>query len=66
MSFRSECHTSAAIYVNTSGGSRGEVWGALRPLFLDEKEARKAEKIFFKAGPLPLSQGLDDRPPPLI
>ena len=33
------------------------------PLFLDENEARRADNIFFEAGP-PLSQGLDDRPPP--
>ena len=37
------------------------------PLFLDQTEARRAEKkIFFKTAPLPLSQGLDDRPPSLI
>ena len=34
------------------------------PLFLDQNEARRTEKIFFKAGPGPLSEGLDDRPPP--
>ena len=33
------------------------------PLFLDENEARRADNSFFEAGP-PLSQGLDDRPPP--
>ena len=42
--------------------------GAGPPLFLDQNEARRAEKIFFEACPHPLSQGLDDRPttpPPL-
>ena len=33
------------------------------PLFLDQNEAPGAENKFFEAGP-PLSQGLDDRPPP--
>ena len=38
------------------------------PLYLDQIEARKAEKYFFGRPPV-LSQGLDDRPPlptPLI
>ena len=34
------------------------------PLFLDENEARRAEKHVFLRPPLPLSQGLDDPPPP--
>ena len=40
--------------------------GAGPPLFLDQNEARRAEKIFFEACSHPLSQGLDDRstPPP--
>ena len=44
-----------------SGGSRG---GAL---FLDQTEARRAEKNIFRDRP-PLAQGLDDQapPPPLI
>ena len=34
------------------------------PLFLDQTEARRAEKKFFsRPPPLPLSQGLDDWPP---
>ena len=33
------------------------------PLYLDQIEARKAEKYFFGFSPL-LSQGLDDHPPP--
>ena len=32
------------------------------PLFLDQTEARRAEKVFFETAPPPLSQGLDDRP----
>ena len=33
------------------------------PLFLNQTEARRAEKVFFEtAPPPPLSQGLDDRP----
>ena len=35
------------------------------PLFSDQTEARRADKIFFGDRP-PLSKGLDDRPPPLI
>ena len=34
------------------------------PLFLDQNEARRTEKIFFEAGPAPLSEGLHDRPNP--
>ena len=34
------------------------------PLFLDHTEARRAGKIFFFSPGPPLSQGLDDRPPP--
>ena len=56
-----------------SGGSRGEAQGARPPLppsfFLDQAEARRAEKIFFWDR-APLSPALDDRPhpppPPLI
>ena len=33
------------------------------PLFLDQNEARRAEKHGFFRLPLPLSQGLDDPPP---
>ena len=35
------------------------------PLFLDQTEAQRAEKIFLGHRPAPLSQGLDDPPPPL-
>ena len=45
-------------------GFRGP--GGPPPLVLDQNEARRAEKKFFKAGPpFPLSQGLDDRAPRL-
>ena len=54
-----------SLVTNTSGGSRG---GAPRgpapaPLHLDQNEARRAEEKNWSPGP-PLSQGLDDRPPP--
>ena len=42
----------------------GEVPGP-PPLFLDQTEARRAEKIFSGDHP-PLSQGLDDRAPPYL
>ena len=56
-----------SLVTNTSCGSRG---GAQRgpaptPLFLDQNEARIADKNF-DSGPPPLSQGLDEPPPPLI
>ena len=36
------------------------------PLFLDQNEAQRGNKIFFETAP-PLSQGLDDCPPsPLL
>ena len=38
--------------------------GARRPLFLDQTEARRAEKPFFGDQPPPLSKSLDDPPPP--
>ena len=40
--------------------------GAGPPLFLDQNEARRAEKNFFEACPHPLSQGLDDRASPYV
>lgn len=39
--------------------------GPGRPLFLDQSEARRAEKTFFLRPPPPLSHSLDDRAPPL-
>ena len=36
------------------------------PLFLDQTKAPRAEKKAFKTAPSPLSQGLDDRPPPYL
>ena len=59
---------SIAHFVSNSGGSRGGAWGAWAPLlFLDQTEASPEgpQKIFLETGP-PLSQGLDDRAPPLI
>ena len=38
--------------------------GRLPPLLLDQTEARRAEKVFFKTAPPALSQGLGDRPHP--
>lgn len=51
-----------------SGASRGGAWEANLPLFLDQTEARRAEKKFFKTAPPPppnpyshpLSQSLDE------
>ena len=37
--------------------------GAGSPLFLDQTEARRAEKSFLRPPPPPLSQGLYDRTP---
>lgn len=37
-----------------SGASRRGAWEANLPLFLDQTEARRAEKIFFKTAPPPL------------
>ena len=52
---------SGGLIAGSRGGTRG---GAVPPLFLDQNEARRAEKIFLEACPHPLSQGLDDRAPP--
>lgn len=50
-----------------SGASRGGAWEANLPLFLDQTEARRAEKKIFKTAPPPpnpyshpLSQSLDE------
>ena len=48
------------LSVEFSGGSRGRARGSppAPPLFLDQTEARRAEKIFLETAPLPhLSQG---------
>ena len=45
------------------GGCRGGA-RAGSPLWLDQTEARRAQKKFLKDRPPPLSQGLDDRRPP--
>ena len=59
----------AIVLIN--GGSRGGTRGVRPPLFLDQTEARRAEKNFYKtrpppylriwmtAPPLPLSEDLD-------
>ena len=51
----------------SSAGSRGGARGGTTPphLFLVQTEARRAEKIFFGDRPPALSNGPDDRPPPL-
>ena len=46
----------------TRGGARGT---RVPPFFLDQTEARRAEKSFFGDRFPPLSKGLDDRAPPL-
>ena len=58
--------TSQGLLMRCSGGTRGGAWGpALPPLiiFLEQTEARMAEKKFFWRQS-PLSQGLDEPPPP--
>ena len=47
--------------IKFEGGARGAA-----PLFVDQTEARRAQKNFFQTAPPPFSQGLDDRLPPLI
>ena len=50
--------------IKFEGGARGTA-----PLFVDQTEARRAEKKFRShppPPPPPFSQGLDDRLPPLI
>ena len=48
--------------VSTGGSTGGARGGPPPPLFLDQTEARRAQKNVLKTVP-PLSQGLDDRPP---
>ena len=53
---------SAVADPRRGGGGPG---GSATPLFLDQTEARRAEKILFlETGPPPLSKGLDDQTPP--
>ena len=47
----------------SSGGSRGGARGA-RPLFLDQTEARRDEKSFFKTAPPYLRVWMTGSPPP--
>ena len=53
----------------TSGGSRGGARGARPPppthYFSTKMRPEGPKKIFLETGSSPLSQGLDDRPPPL-
>ena len=46
------------------GGSRGEA--PPRPPFFDQNEAQRAKKKFWGDRALPLSQDLDDPPPPYL
>ena len=45
---------------------KGRDLGGPPPLFLDQTEAQRAEKMFLETSypPTPLSKGLDDQPPP--
>ena len=47
--------------ISLGGGSKGETRAP--PIFLDQTEAKRTENFFGGPG-LPLSKGLDDRPPP--
>ena len=48
------------------GGGAGPPPPPRPPISLDQTEATRAEKVFWEnATDLPLSQGLDDRTPPL-
>ena len=54
---------SMAHFVYNSGRPRGGAWEAQAPLlFLDQTEAAPEgpKKFFWRPGPPPLSQGLDD------
>ena len=54
------------VDVSSAGSRVGPRGGAPPPpLFLVQTEARRAEKIFFGDRPPALSNGPDDRPPPL-
>ena len=49
-----------------SGGSRGGAGGPGLPLFLDQIEARRAEKIFFETGLPPYLRVWMTPPPPYL
>ena len=54
---KSGCRGDVAVSGGATAESRGGAWGgAGPPLFLDQNEARRTEKIFFEAGP-PLISG---------
>ena len=63
---KSGCCGDVAVSGGLIAGSRGGTRGGGLPLFLDQNEARRAEKNFFEACPHPLSQGLDDRASPYV
>ena len=57
---------SSDFWAGSSVGSRVGALGARAPpLFFDQNDARRAEKTFVETGP-PLSQDLDDPPPPYL
>ena len=52
------------LKTSISEADPGQGPGGPGPLIFGQTEARRAEKPFFQTAPLPLSQGLDDPPPP--
>ena len=56
--------TATPYNYNLSGECRGGPLPPPPPLFLDQTEARRAEKKFFRDSASPLALGLDDRPLP--
>ena len=63
----STTHTTVTRATALSGGFRGgaRVAGPPPPYFSTKMRPEGPKKIFLETAP-PLSQGLDDRPPPLI
>ena len=58
------CLLIPSIVVADPGeGPGGPAPSPSHPLFLDQTEAQRVEKFFWRLSP-PLSQGLDDPPPP--
>ena len=54
------------LKTSISEADPGQGPGGPGPLIFGQTEARRAEKPFFQTAPLPLSQGLDDPPPPSL
>ena len=52
-----------ANFPEISGGARGETGGAGSPLFLDQTEARRAEKSFLRPPPPPYLRVCTTGPP---